>query len=290
MDAMRLEHLYDGLVGNLTMTPEPSVSVCADGFEMLWTFEAETTYPEYMGPFFGLDALRMELKFGGLLVGRGECGERRLKPSRSGTMRALVRVPISSRSIARLEEERKGGAATFEAYVEVEVVKYVPSAKPNGTWRPIAIPLESNYCRDSMRWTIPKEQWIDILEKVGYRHSFVVEMVMPRDAPTGWESVWNLVRRAEANLHSGLYSEGGLAIRQALEAWDKIEAGLDVTAVKSSEREKWTVEQRLSGIRYAIKLYTHAFVHDTTPARWTRQQLLLALTTVSSLLNLRWGG
>jgi hypothetical protein len=111
----------------------------------------------------------------------------------------------------------------------------------------------------------------------------------PPRAPPEYEVVWQQVRRARDILLRGgpfAWDSCAVAVRQALESWERVEPGDRDRRPGSTHATK---RSRLYGLRKELRYYVDYAAHDQQvdePA-WTREDALLALTTLCALLAAR---
>jgi hypothetical protein len=142
--------------------------------------------------------------------------------------------------------------------------------------------------------TYPTEVWIRAVREVGVLQAIYLEVPLPSSPQKPWDAVWRSVAEAAMAFERG--GETGrrgaiVAIRQALDDWRSIDGeredmGPGWKYPDKEDREKRTARQRLDAIRWHLREFAHLGAHSGAE-HWSRQDAVLLLSSVSSLLALR---
>jgi len=130
-----------------------------------------------------------------------------------------------------------------------------------------------------------RETWTTTLRQLNLRDTVLVEIPFPSDPPSGWEPVWQALRDARDSFDKGgstAWRNCVASVRYALEEWRKIEK----EDPGPSDFPSRTKEQRIDNIRLTLMQYAN-FAPHTKADEWTRDDALLAISTVSALLAAR---
>lgn len=134
--------------------------------------------------------------------------------------------------------------------------------------------------------------WTDMLRAMNLRDAVLIEIPFPSDPPNGWEPIWQALRDARDSFDAGGatgWKNCIASIRHALEEWQDLEKedqGPGWHAPNKVERESRTKQQRIDNIRWHLIQLAHYAAH-TRADEWTRDDALLALSTLCSLLAVR---
>jgi hypothetical protein len=138
----------------------------------------------------------------------------------------------------------------------------------------------------------PIDIWIENLRAIGIHENILIEVPLPNSPPSPWDDVWKALIEARQSFEQGgatAWKNCIVSTRLALEKWQKIEKedmGAGWTSPSPADRQARTKEQRLDNIRWHILQYAHYSAHSHAD-NWTRDDALLMLTTLSSLLAKR---
>jgi hypothetical protein len=137
-----------------------------------------------------------------------------------------------------------------------------------------------------------REAWANTLRAMNLRDSILVEIPFKFDPPSGWEPVWQALRDARDSFDQG-GSTGWKncvnSVRHALEEWQNIEKeeqGPGWQRPSSGDLRGRTKEHRMDNLRWHLIQCAHLAPH-TNADDWTRDDALLALSTVCALLAVR---
>jgi hypothetical protein len=161
---------------------------------------------------------------------------------------------------------------------------------PGDGWKELcSIPFafnEPGYVRYS------REAWTKMLRDLKLRDTILVEIPFDSDPPSGWEPVWTALRDARDSFDQG-GSTGWknciTSVRHALEGWQKVEKedqGPGWQRPAPADLQSRTKEQRTDSIRWHLIQLAHYAAH-TRADEWTRDDAVLALSTLSALLAVR---
>jgi hypothetical protein len=134
--------------------------------------------------------------------------------------------------------------------------------------------------------------WTKMMRDLNLQDSILVEIPFPSDPPTGWEPIWAGLRDARDSFDAGGstgWKNSITSVRLALDEWRKIEKedqGPGWQSPKNSDLHSRTKEQRIDNIRWHLIQLAHYAAH-TKADDWTRDDALLMLSTLSSLLAVR---
>ena len=134
--------------------------------------------------------------------------------------------------------------------------------------------------------------WTKIMRDLNLQDSILVEIPFHADPPTGWEPIWEALRDARDSFDKGGstgWKNTVTSVRLALEGWQHIEKEDQGPGWKRPDRtdlETRTKEQRIDNIRWHLIQLAHHAAH-TKADEWTRDDALLMLSTLCSLLAVR---
>jgi hypothetical protein len=139
----------------------------------------------------------------------------------------------------------------------------------------------------------PKTSWTKMLRDLNLRDAILVEIPFPSNVPKGWESVWAALREAR-----DCFDQGGTSgwngcvgrVRLALERWRKINGEAEDLAgwnpPPSANLRTRSKQQRYDVLRWHLIQCAHLAPHMTA-ANWTRDDALVAISALCSLLAVR---
>lgn len=190
-------------------------------------------------------------------------------------------------ALAFYERLRAGRPPCFAVAISGDIRYVLPDGEPGREPVSVAIQFhqqaEVQYSRDA---------WVTMMRSLNLFDAIVVEIPFPSDPPTGWDSIWSAVREARDAFDSGNASgwNGCVSkVRFALEEWQKIEKenpGPGWSTPSVADRQARTKEQRLDALRWHL-LQTAHLAHHSTNSDWSRDDALLALSTLTALLAVR---
>jgi hypothetical protein len=124
-----------------------------------------------------------------------------------------------------------------------------------------------------------------MLREVNLRDTVLVEIPFQSDPPSGWEAVWQALQDARDSFDTGGstgWKNCVTAVRLALDEWRRIEPE-DKGPADPQDRTK---AHRTENLRWHLIQLAHYAAH-TRADEWTRDDALLALSTLSALLAVR---
>jgi len=139
----------------------------------------------------------------------------------------------------------------------------------------------------------PAEQWRDALKALQLTDLVLLEIPLQAAPPQGFDEVWqNLAHARNVFMGGGPFAweSCAVAVRRALEAWEKVEPLQTSTPAGGQHRTK---RERLDQVRKELKYYLGYSAHPQGAAaaaavtEWTREDALLGLTTMCGLLSTR---
>lgn len=137
-----------------------------------------------------------------------------------------------------------------------------------------------------------RHAWTKMMRDVGIKDSILIELPFAADPPNGWEPVWDALRDARNSFDAGGstgWKNAVTSARLALEAWQDLEKedqGPGWQRPNRNDLESRTKAQRTDAIRWHLIQLAHYAAH-TKAEEWTRDDALLLLSTLCSLLAVR---
>lgn len=139
-----------------------------------------------------------------------------------------------------------------------------------------------------------REVWTKMMRDVGVGDSVLVEIPLPSDPPSGWDPVWAALRDARDSFDTGGstgWKNTVTSVRLALEEWrnlkgEKEDPGAGWQVPERSDLQSRTKLQRIDAIRWHLIQLAHYGAH-TKADEWTRDDAMLMLSTLASLLAVR---
>jgi hypothetical protein len=197
----------------------------------------------------------------------------------------VARLP--AHVIRLIERVRAGGPAALELQFFCEVSRLVPQ---DGS--PLVMGTAPQQASYRVHVVYPREAWVKMLNETGLGENIVVEIPLPPSPSPEWEPIWKAVTTARDSLKLGgdtAWKAALVECRHALEQWQKLEKedhGPGWKAPTPAERSSRTRQQRLDNIRWDLLQCVHEAAH--TPAdKWTRDDAILVLATLTGLLAIR---
>lgn len=137
-----------------------------------------------------------------------------------------------------------------------------------------------------------REVWTTMLRQLNLRDAVVVEIPFSSEPSTAWEAIWDALRDAR-----NAFDKGGTTgwkscvanVRHALELWQEAEPvnfGPGWQRPKHDELRERNKDQRIDNLRWHLHQCAHLAPH-TKADSWTREDALLALSTLAALLCVR---
>jgi hypothetical protein len=127
--------------------------------------------------------------------------------------------------------------------------------------------------------------WTSTLRQLNLRDAVLVEIPFKSDPPSGFEPIWQALRDARDSFDQGGstgWKNCVTSVRLALEEWRRVEEE-DPGPKELTSRTK---AQRIDNLRWILMQYAH-FAPHTNADDWTRDDALLALSTLCALLAIR---
>jgi hypothetical protein len=137
-----------------------------------------------------------------------------------------------------------------------------------------------------------RDAWTNMLRELNLQDTILVEIPFPSDPPSGWEPVWQALKDARDSFDTGGstgWKNSVASVRHALEEWQGIERedhGPGWHRPASGELQNRTKTQRIDNIRWHLIQLAHYAAH-TKADEWTRDDAVLALSTLCALLAVR---
>jgi hypothetical protein len=187
--------------------------------------------------------------------------------------------------LAVYEKMREGRAPHFQFILRGQLCYLLQSEEPRYEYR---TQPQSQYGDVEIKYD--KEKWVRILRDVGIRENVLIEIPLSQSPATEWDEVWKAVVDAR-----NYFEQGGdtgwkgcvSSVRLALEKWHKLEPeeqGLpNWKAPSPQDKESRSKQHRLDAMRWHLLQLAHLSPH-THADIWTREDAILLLSTLSSLL------
>jgi hypothetical protein len=183
------------------------------------------------------------------------------------------------------EKIRAGGTPQFRFMLRGELCYLVPSELPRFSYRTHPQSLFTN-----IEVKYERETWIKVLRDLRIRENVLIEVPLTQSPAKKWDEVWKAVVEARNYFEQGgdIGWKGCVAsVRLALEKWHKIEPedqGLPNWKAPSREvRDGRSKQDRLHSLRWHLLQLANLSPH-THAETWTREDAVLLLSTLSSLL------
>jgi hypothetical protein len=209
--------------------------------------------------------------------------------SHSSTGSVRFTLSLATPALVALEAARDGGpldlVMTLAAYpfVITQHQGYAPGVGIQPTF-------------DSYAFKVPKEQWLALLNSVGYCDTLLTELRLPSSGPEATaQGRQRLVQAVQAR-NDGGYAE---AMRRCRIALDELKAAgfagkapADVARFLQDKAGTMSQAERCSALRLALQLFLSPTHHANAPdEHYTREDAELAIAMTASLLRLapQWG-
>ena len=186
---------------------------------------------------------------------------------------------LTLQAFAVYESIRAGGEPQFHVMLTGDI-RYVLAGQGWKEACSIASPFTQHgfikYSRDA---------WTTMLRELKVQDTVLIEIPFPSDPPSGWEPVWHALRDALDSFDTGGstgWKNCVASVRLALEEWRNIEK----EDQGPNDLKSRTRVQRMDALRWTFMQYAH-FAPHTRADEWTRDDALLALSTLSALLAVR---
>ena len=188
--------------------------------------------------------------------------------------------------LAFYENLRDGREPSFNISISGDVRYLLPG--PMGK-QPCSI---AHTFHDIGQLDFSREAWVTVLRELNMRDAVIVEIPFRTDPPSAWEPVWQALLDARASFEAGGASGWKncvTGVRLALEEWQKVEKedqGLGWQRPSLADLQSRTKSQRIDNLRWHLIQCAHLAAH-TNADDWTRDDAVLALSTLSALLAVR---
>lgn len=184
--------------------------------------------------------------------------------------------------LAVFEKVREGRAPQFKVMLKGELRYLIQIDRPRYKIRSEPNDITFGY-NSTIEFGYAAEGWVKrVLHGLGVAQNVLVEIPLPSSPPAPWDEVWQFLVKARASFEQGGSTgwEGCVvAVRQALERWEKIEP----PQVGSQVPRQRSKAERIDNIRVALHSCTHVWVHGQSP-QCSRDEAVLMLSTLSALL------
>lgn len=204
-------------------------------------------------------------------------------PCRQKSTELVARLP--SNAVRHIERVRAGGAAKFSLKIYCEATRLFPKDdKVFGT-----APQSFSFVETV---SYPREAWVTMLNATGLGDNIVVEIPLPPCPNDEWQPIWKAIATARDSLKHGgetAWKSALVECRHALELWHNLEQedhGPGWKAPTMAERSARTRQQRLDNVRWDLHQCAHEAAHSPAD-KWTRDDAVLVLATLASLLRIR---
>ncbi len=275
------------IIGSITfIEPERSLGAVRTAWGFRLSIPALVTFspPSGSGAPLILEDLRAVFSAGGQEIGVSEY---------RATLRSGIRDQLITLSwdwtlptLAVYERLRAGKDPKFAATVSGDI-RFVLTGESGKEPCSIAtVFYQSGQVRYSLR------AWTDMLRAISLQDAVLVEIPFPSDPPCAWEPIWQALRDARDSFDAGGatgWKNCVASIRNALKEWQDLEKedqGPGWHLPNMADRESRTKQQRIDNIRWHLIQLAHYAAH-TRADEWTRDDAVLALSTLCSLLAVR---
>jgi len=192
-----------------------------------------------------------------------------------------------SRATLAFYEELRGErppSIRFDVSGELCYVKDVLGVRVQTEPKPMTANVEVTYSRDA---------WVAMLRLLKVADIVIVEVPLPEDAPPGWATVWEALRRAREAFEQGGrhgWTTCVLSVRHALEAWEALGEPEATWPDDRKQREALSKQERLKRLRWSLHQAAHPVAHADQPQgfeEWTREEARFVLSQLCGLLRMR---
>jgi hypothetical protein len=182
-------------------------------------------------------------------------------------------------ALAFYEQLRAGREPKFRVMVSGDI-RYVLAGEPGR--EPCSV---ASLFHSSCEIAYSQKAWTEMLRQLNMEDAVLVEIPFAADPPSGWEPVWSALRDARDSFDAGGstgWKNCVASVRHALEEWRQIEK----EDQGPSDLKSRTKAQRIDALRWTFMQFAH-FAPHTRADEWTRDDALLALSTLSALIAVR---
>ena len=191
--------------------------------------------------------------------------------------------------LAYYNKLRDGGPAQFIIRLEWRLCHVFPMADSGHMACTLPEWRRPNLGDVSVRYS--RDIWVEMLRSLRVAENVLVEIPLPTCPSSDWEGVWEGVRDARNGFEQGGstgWKDCIMGVRLALERWQKIpnekeDQGPGWNPPSRQEKEARTKKQRFDNLRWHLFQACHRSAH-TGADEWTRDDAVLALSTLSALL------
>lgn len=203
-----------------------------------------------------------------------------IPPVQSGTGVIRYTLPVTMRGLAAIENARDGGDLTFVLVIGAHPI-----------WNGDA----AFSAADHVAVTVPREDWLAVLERAAFQETLITELPLPMAGPSDTqEARKRLVGAMQARAH-GSYAEALRRCRIAIDELKKKGFGgksrKEVTQFLKQNAGTLTPEERFSALQSAMELLLAPAHHANAPEdHYAREDADLAIAMTAALLKLapRW--
>jgi hypothetical protein len=186
-------------------------------------------------------------------------------------------------TLAAFEQQRNGEPLIFSLQISGHIT--LLTFTPGETFQ-LTSPPQAFHGQELL--TISTEAWASILQTLRIIDLILVQIPLATTTAAQMTRVWNALQAARKDFTSGgetAWRAAGVHIREALSAWQ--DAAPPDTGNYPKDRSAMTKDQRLDQLRQSLREFTHLAGHPDPmlATSWTRDDALLALSTISALLN-----
>ncbi len=198
----------------------------------------------------------------------------------SGASASLVWTDVIT-ALPSLEQLRGERPLQLTIELRAELCYLLPSSGPRVRSEPCSV-------YGTAHVTYATQVWATMLRNLGVVDYVFAQVPLPSDPPAGWDGVWRELSRArDARDVGGDAGWSGcvVAVRRALEAWQKIEPEKQWPTTRE-ERETLTKKERLACLRWSLHQAAHPAAH-TGEDEWFKADAQFMLVTLCGLLAAR---
>ena len=182
-------------------------------------------------------------------------------------------------ALAVYEQLRAGREAEFSITLSGDI-RYL---LPGQGWKEVCSIASTFHEPGVVRYS--RAVWTSTLRHLNLRDAVLVEIPFKSDPPSGFEPIWQALRDARDSFDQGGstgWKNCVTSVRLALEEWRRVEE----EDQGPKEIKSRTKAQRIDNLRWILMQYAH-FAPHTNADDWTRDDALLALSTLCALLAVR---
>ncbi len=226
--------------------------------------------------------LRMTVKVSGILLGMAlPTEEDFLSPTYpdapdSVPARRLFALDMDRQVLEGIEVARKERDAAFELEViGTASVLHLEEAALEGMsfgslTKETALPFEPRLTKANVYHRVPRSDWIELLDRMGYGRTLLFEIPWPEGEEDGLSKAVARFEAARAAFLSGSYTEAVAKLRDSMDrAAEAVEVGKLVwkKAGSRESRERMGLNERFSLVWNTVRHLTHPAHHDGSYSR-----------------------